>query len=75
MTRNDAIESELEAWRNAERRQERSFGGHTEELTREVERHRDEYQRLSTEHIVEWMAGLDAAQDGRAPASGEGGIR
>jgi hypothetical protein len=62
MARNDAIDSELEAWRNAERRQERSFGGDTAALTREVERHREEYQRLSTAHIVEWMAGLDAAE-------------
>jgi hypothetical protein len=57
------IETELEAWRNAERRQERTFVGDTSELTQEVERHRAEYMRLSTEHIVEWMAGLDAAQD------------
>jgi hypothetical protein len=75
MARNDAIDSELEAWRNAERRQERSFDGDAKALAREVERHRDEYQRLSTEHIVEWMAGLDVADDLRAPASAERGIR
>jgi hypothetical protein len=65
MARNGAIEieTELEAWRNAERRQERTFLGDTTTLKREVERHRAEYMRLSTEHIVEWMAGLDAAQD------------
>ncbi len=63
MARYEAIETELEAWRNAERRQERSFGSDTAALTREVERHRDEYQRLSTEHIVEWMAGFDQTED------------
>lgn len=63
MARNDAIETELEAWRNAERRHERSFGGDAEALAREVEHHRDEYMRLSTEHIVEWMAGFDESGD------------
>jgi hypothetical protein len=65
MAMNEAIETELEAWRDAERRQERTFVGDTTELTHEVEQHRSEYMRLSTEHIVEWMAGLDAAQDHR----------
>lgn len=63
MARNWAIETELEAWRDAERRQERTFVGDITALTLEVEQHRAEYMRLSTEHIVEWMAGLDAAQD------------
>jgi hypothetical protein len=63
MAMNEALDTELEAWRNAERRQERTFVGDTSELTQEVELHRAEYMRLSTEHIVEWMAGLDAAQD------------
>jgi hypothetical protein len=62
MAMNEALETELEAWRNAERRQERTFVGDTTELTREVEQHRAEYMRLSTEHIVEWMTGMDAAQ-------------
>jgi hypothetical protein len=62
MAMNEAIETELEAWRSAERRQERTFVGDTTELSREVEQHRAEYMRLSTEHIVEWMAGMDAAQ-------------
>ena len=64
MARNGAIgiETELEAWRNAERRQERTFLGDTTALKLEVEQHRAEYMRLSTEHIVEWMAGLDAPQ-------------
>ncbi|MEA2578552.1 MAG: hypothetical protein QOD78_2140 [Chloroflexota bacterium] len=58
---NEALDTELEAWRNAERRQERTFVGDTTALKREVEQHRAEYMRLSTEHIVEWMAGLDPA--------------
>lgn len=64
MATNRAIElgTELEAWRDAERRQERTFDSDTTALTLEVEQHRAEYMRLSTEHIVEWMAGLDAAQ-------------
>jgi hypothetical protein len=65
MPRDEAIElgTELEAWRDAERRQERTFVGDTTALGLEIEQHRAEYMRLSTEHIVEWMAGLDAAQD------------
>jgi len=62
MTMNEAIETELEAWRNAERRQERTFVGDTTAVKLEVEQHRAEYMRLSTEHIVEWMAGMDDAQ-------------
>ena len=64
MARNGAIgiEAELEAWRDAERRQERTFVGDTTALTREVDQHRAEYMRLSTEHIVEWMAGLDEVE-------------
>jgi ATP-dependent helicase YprA (DUF1998 family) len=63
MAMNEALDTELEAWRYAERRQERTFVGDTSKLTQEVEQHRAEYLRLSTEHIVEWMAGLDVAQD------------
>ena len=64
MAMNEAIEieTELEAWRDAERRRERTFVGDTTSLKLEVEQHRAEYMRLSTEHIVEWMAGLDAPQ-------------
>jgi hypothetical protein len=64
MAMNEAIEigTELEAWRDAERRQQRTFVGDTTDLKLEVEQHRAEYMRLSTEHIVEWMAGLDAPQ-------------
>jgi hypothetical protein len=65
MAMNEAIETELEAWRNAERRQERTFVGDTTALKREVEHHRAEYMRLSTEHIVEWIAGLDETEDRR----------
>ena len=62
MASSDEIETALEAWRVAERRKARTFVGDTTRLNREVERRREEYQRLSTEHMVEWMAGFDAAK-------------
>jgi len=62
------IGTALDAWRIAERRQARTFVGDTTRLNREVEQRREEYQRLSTEHIVEWMTGFDAAEPRRAPA-------
>ena len=68
MATHDEIETALEAWCNAERRQARTFVGDTRRLNREVERRRVEYERLSTEHIVEWMTGFDAAEAHRVPA-------
>ena len=67
MATHDELDTALEAWRAAERRQARTFVGDTRRLNREVERRREEYERLSTEHIVEWMAGFDAAEARRAP--------
>jgi hypothetical protein len=68
MATRDDIGTALDAWRVAERRKARTFVGDTTGLNREVEQRREEYQRLSTEHIVEWMTGFDAAEAHRAPA-------
>ena len=68
MATHDEIDSALEAWRTAERRLARTFVGDTSRLNREVEQRREEYERLSTEHIVEWMTGFDAAEARLAPA-------
>jgi hypothetical protein len=67
MATHDDIDTALEAWRTAERRRARTFVGDTRRLNREVQRRREEYERLSTEHIVEWMAGFDAAEARRSP--------
>ena len=68
MASSDEIETALEAWRVAERRKSRTFVGDTRRINREVERRRQEYQRLSTAHMVEWMAGFDAVERRRQPA-------
>ncbi len=69
MAQREAIESALESWRNAERQLERAANGNTEALTGEVKIHRDEFQRLAAEHMVEWMAKLHEAEDRRAHAT------
>jgi hypothetical protein len=63
------IEVALAAWRDAERRQARASGAEGDALTLEVEHHRDEYQRLSTAHMVDSLARLDEAEDRRANAT------
>jgi len=69
MTQREAIESALQAWRNAERRLEQAVDGNAEALVGEVKIHRDEFQRLAAEHMVEWMAKLHEAEDRRAHAT------
>ena len=65
----DIIGIALAAWRDAERRQARASGAEAKALTLEVEHQRDEYQRLSTAHMVDSLARLDEAEDRRAHAT------
>jgi hypothetical protein len=69
MARREAIEAALGAWRDAERQQARAVDGDRERLTVEVERYRAEFQRLSAEHMVEWIAKLQEAEGRRAQAT------
>lgn len=69
MAQREAIESALEAWRNAERRLERAVDGEADALADEVKIHRDEFQRLSAEHMIEWMGKLHEAEGRRAHAT------
>jgi hypothetical protein len=69
MARREAIEAALGAWRDAERQQARAVDGDRERLTAEVERYRAEFQRLSAEHMVEWIAKLQEAEGRRAHAT------
>lgn len=69
MTQRTAIEAALEAWRNAERQLERAAKGEAAALVAEVKVHRDEFQRLSAEHMVQWMDKLHEAEDRRANAT------
>ena len=69
MGQREIIGVALAAWRDAERRQARASGAEAEALTLEVEHQRDEYQRLSTAHMVDSLARLDEAEDRRAHAT------
>lgn len=69
MARRQAIEAALGAWRDAERRLGQVVEGDPLALQREVDLNRDEFQRLSAEHMVEWIAKLHEAEGRRAQAT------
>ncbi len=69
MARRQAIEAAPDASRDAERRLVGAVDGEAEALAREVARHRDEFQRLSAEHMVEWMDELREAESRRSHAT------
>ncbi len=69
MTRREAVEAALAEWRAAERRQAEAVDGQREALTREVERHRANFQRLSADHMIEWIGKLQEAESRRAHAT------
>ena len=61
MANREAIEAPLASWRDAERRQAQAVDGDRERLTGEVEGTRAEFQRLSAEHMIEWIGKLKDA--------------
>ena len=69
MARREAIEANLAAWRDAERRLDRAVDGEADELAKEVRAHRDEFQVLSAEHMVEWIDKLHEAEGRRSHAT------
>jgi len=68
MARRQAVEAALASWREAERHQAAATDGAAEALARDVDHHRDEFQRLSAEHMVEWIAKLHEAERRRSLA-------
>jgi hypothetical protein len=64
VSRREAIQDALYRWRHAERALAAETDGHREELAAEVVRHRNEYQRLYSEHMVDNLKRLHEA-DGR----------
>jgi hypothetical protein len=62
------MEAALAAWRAAERQLSQVVNGDAHALNREVKVHRDEFQKLSAAHMVEWMAKLREAEGRRAKA-------
>jgi len=69
MARRQAIEAALSAWRDAERRLGGAVDGKADALSREVAAHRDEFQRLSAEHMVQWIEKLHEAESRRSHAT------
>ena len=69
MTRREAIETSLAAWRDAERRLANAVDGDREVITREVERHRTEFKQLSADHMVERIGSLQEAESRRSHAT------
>ncbi len=69
MARRQVIEATLAAWRDAERRLGRAVDGEAEALTTEVKFHRDVFQVLSAEHMVESMDQLHEAEGRRSHAT------
>ena len=69
MGQREVIEVALTAWRDAERRQAQASGAEAEALTLVVAHLRNEYQRVSTAHMVDSLARLDEAEGRRAHAT------
>ncbi|MEX1172928.1 MAG: hypothetical protein WEG56_09985 [Chloroflexota bacterium] len=69
MARRESIEGALKAWREAERRLTAANNGDTESLTSDLVHFRDEFQRISAEHMVEWIAKLHEAEARRSDAT------
>ena len=69
MARRQAIEAALSAWRDAERRLGGAVDGKSDALSREVAAHRDEFKRLSAEHMVQWIEKLHEAESRRSRAT------
>jgi hypothetical protein len=69
VSRREAIEAALAAWRDAERRLALSVGDQVEGVSRQLEQHRTEFQRLSADHMVERIGKLREAENRRANAT------
>jgi hypothetical protein len=69
VVRRESIEVALSEWRDAERHLVAATNGDTDTLQREVVRCRNQFQRLSAEHMVEWMGKLHEAEDRRTHAT------
>jgi len=65
----ESIEAALSAWRAAERQLAAATNGDTTQLQGEVVRCRDEFRRLSADHMIEWMAKLHEAEGRRSHAT------
>ena len=69
MEQRESIEVALSAWRAAERQLAAATNGDTDNLQAEVVGCRGEFQRVSAEHMIEWIGKLHEAEDRRARAT------
>ena len=69
MSRREAIEAALAAWRDAERRLADAVDGDRAGIQRQVDRHRSDFQQLSADHMVERIGSLREAEKRRANAT------
>jgi hypothetical protein len=69
VTRREAIEVSLAAWRDAERRLATSLDNEREAIAGEVKYHRTEFQQLSADHMVEQIGKLREAERRRSQAT------
>ena len=63
------IEQALAAWRDADRRLQNAVDGESGALEAEVERHRNEFQQLSAEHMIDRIDALREAESRRSEAT------
>lgn len=66
--RRKAVEAALSAWRDAERKFS-GANGETQAIQAEIERHRSEFQRLSTNHMIDRMDALVDAEHRRSSST------
>ena len=63
VSRREATQDALYAWRQAERELANSTDGRRAELEADIVRYRAEYQRLYSEHMIESLDRLHEAED------------
>ena len=69
MTRREAIEGALAAWRDADRRLSAAADKDRGKLARQVTLHRSEFHQLSADHMVDRIDELRAAENRRVHAT------
>jgi hypothetical protein len=69
ISRREAIEAALAAWREADRRLAGAADGEREAIARELDRHRAVYQQLSAGRMAERIGSLREAEGRRAHAT------
>ena len=69
MSKRQAIEAALAAWREAERRVAGAIDGEHSRLTLEVQMRRDHFKRLSSDYMMERMGALHEAESRRQAAT------